>query len=200
MVRFRGQLYLERESDIAVVGEGANGQDAINAVASVRPDVVVMDVTMPGIDGIEATRRIRTSFTNTKVLILSMHSNPLLVQKAMDNGASGYLLKDTVSEELVQAIRNAFEGITHHSRTTKQFEYSQSPTRVDSIPLLTSREYQILQLIASGQSNRQISENLRVSVKTIVNHRTSLMAKLNTHSLTELIHKASQFGLINLEE
>ena len=200
LVRRGLRQLLTRECDIEVVDESSDGQAAIDSVARFRPDDVVMDVRMPVIDGIEATGRIRTSFSDTQVVMLSMHSDPVLIRKALANGARGYVLKESIGEELVHAIRTAYRGATHRSRVVERAEAIYSQSHAESNFLLTSSERQILQLIASGLSNRQISERLRVSVKTVENHRNNLMAKLNTHSLSDLIRTAIKLGLIDQKE
>ena len=190
---------LEKERDLRVVGEASNGQDAIASVEIERPDVVVMDVEMPGINGIEATSRIRESHSETKILMLSMHSDPALIRKAIMNGAKGYVLKHTVSGELVRAIRTVCRGVIHRSRALQEAESVYGQFVHDSKPCLTPREREILQLITSGKTNRQIASALSISSKTVVTHRSNLMAKLNTHSLPDLVRTSLKLGLIELK-
>ncbi len=191
---------LEKESDIRIVAEAVDGREAIDAVHRVRTDVIVMDVEMPGINGIEATRRIRASFSEIQVVMLSMHSDPELIRKALDNGARGYVLKKSASEELVKAIRTVCRGVTYQSRAMDHADYLYEEYPHGTPPRLTPRECEILRLIASGRSNRQIAETMRISIKTVQNHRINLMAKLDTHSLPDLIRAAIKLGLINPEE
>lgn len=190
---------LEKEHDFNVVGEASNGQEAIATVESVRPDVVVMDVEMPVINGIEATSRIRDTFSRTKVLMLSMHSDPALIRRAIRSGARGYVLKHTVSGELVSAIRTVCRGVVHRSRALQEAESVYGQFVHDTKPCLTPREREILQLITAGHSNRQIASSLSISIKTVAAHRTNLMAKLNTHSLPDLVHTSLKLGLIELK-
>ena len=191
---------LEKESDIRIVAEAVDGREAIDAVHRVRTDVIVMDVEMPGINGIEATRRIRASFSEIQVVMLSMHSDPALIRKALDNGARGYVLKKSAGEELVKAIRTVCRGVTYQSRAMDHADYLYGEYPQSTPPRLTPREREILRLIASGRSNRQIAETMRISIKTVQNHRINLMAKLDTHSLPDLIRAAIKLGLIKLEE
>lgn len=191
---------LHKERDIRVVGEAADGEDAIEAVARIRPDVIVMDVEMPGIDGIEAAERIRDAYSETRVVMLSMYSDPVLIRKALANGASGFVYKCSTAEELVLAIRTAYGGGIHRSNKNVPAESTLNRSLVESKSRLTSRERQILQMIASGLTNRQVSERLHVSVKTIGHHRNSLMAKLDSHSLSDLIRTALKLGMIDQEE
>ncbi len=191
---------LEKESDIRIVAEAVDGREAIDAVHRVRTDVIVMDVEMPGINGIEATRMIRASFSEIHVVMLSMHSDPELIRKALDNGARGYVLKKSASEELVKAIRTVCRGVTYQSRAMDHADYLYGEYTQGTPPRLTPREREILQLIASGRSNRQIAETMRISIKTVQNHRINLMAKLDAHSLPDLIRAAIKLGLINPEE
>lgn len=191
---------LEKESDIRVVAEAKDGREVLETVRRVRTDVIVMDVEMPDINGIDATRRIRASFSEIRVVMLSMHSDPVLIRKAMDNGARGYVLKKSAGEELVKAIRTVCRGVTYQSRAMDHADYLYGDYPHDTPPRLTPREREILRLIASGRSNRQIAEAMQISIKTVQNHRINLMAKLNTHSLPDLIRTAIKLDLINLEE
>ena len=190
---------LGKEPDINVVGEASDGRDAIDTVRRTRPDVVVMDVEMPGMNGIEATARIRKSFPAIQVVMLSMHSDPVLIRQTLDNGAKGYVLKKSVSTDLVRAIRTVCGGITYLSQAIDLTEYEYDPLPRSSTPRLTSRELEVLQRIADGESNRMIADALRISVKTVEHHRTNLMAKLNTHNLPDLVRAAIKRGLIDLK-
>lgn len=191
---------LEKESDIQIVAEATDGRDVMETVRRVRTDVIVMDVEMPDINGIEATRRIRASFPDIQVVMMSMHSDPGLIRKALDNGARGYVLKKSAGEELVKAIRTVCRGVVYQSRAMEHADYLYGEYPHGTPPRLTSREREILRLITSGRSNRQIAETMRISIKTVQNHRINLMAKLNTHSLPDLIRTAIKLGLISLEE
>ncbi|MXW04050.1 MAG: response regulator transcription factor [Gemmatimonadetes bacterium] len=191
---------LSKEPDIQVVAEATDGRDVMDVVHRVRTDVIVMDVEMPGIGGIEATRRIRASFSEIQVVMMSMHSDPELIRKALDNGARGYVLKKSAGEELVKAIRTVCRGVTYQSRAMDHADDQYWENPQGTPPRLTPREHEVLRLIASGRSNRQIAETMRISAKTVQNHRINLMAKLNTHSLPDLIRSAIKLGLINLEE
>ena len=191
---------LSKESDIQVVAEATDGQDVMDTIRRIRTDVIVMDVEMPGIGGIEATRRIRASFSEIQVVMMSMHSDPDLIRKALDNGARGYVLKKSAGEELVKAIRTVCRGVTYRSRAMDLADYLYGEYSQGTPPRLTPRESEVLRLIASGRSNPQIAETMRISIKTVQNHRINLMAKLDTHSLPDLIRTAIKLGLINLEE
>lgn len=198
LVRQGLRQLLEREFDIQVVAEAADGQEAIDTADRLRPDVVVMDVEMPGINGIEAAGRIRKEYTGTQVVMLSIHSDPVLIRQAFDRGARGYVLKKSISVELVRAIRTVCRGITYHSRSIEQAEQTFEQPLRSTTPQLTLREREILQLIATGITNQQIAETLRISIKTVEIHRSNLMAKLGTHSLPDLIRTAIRLGLVEL--
>ena len=189
---------LEKERDIRVVAEAGDGQDAIDIAGRLRPDAVVMDVEMPGINGIEATDRIRTEYPGTQVVMLSMHSDPALIRQAFDRGARGYVLKKSAGEELVKAIRTVCRGVVYHSPSVEQTRYAvEQPPRTTTLQL-TVREREVLRLIATGKPNQQIAETLRISIKTVEIHRSNLMAKLGTHSLSDLIRTAIRLGLVEL--
>ena len=197
LVRQGLRRLLDNERDIRVVDEAADGQGAIDAVARVRPDVIVMDVKMPVVNGIEAACRLRDAHPETRVVVLSMYTDPVLIEKALSNGVSGFVCKDSPAEELVLAIRTAYGGGIHKSNKQFKAESTLSQSLVVSKSRLTTRERQILQLIASGRTNRQVSEKLSVSVKTIGHHRNNLMKKLNSHSLGDMIRTAIKLGLID---
>ena len=190
---------LGKEPDINVAGEASDGQDAIDTVSHSRPDVVVMDVNMPVTNGIEATACIRKSFPTIQVVMLSMHTDPVLIRQALDNGAKGYVLKKSASMELVEAIRSVCRGTSYLSKALKLPEYESDPLPRSAVPHLTSREREVLQRIADGESNRMIADALHISIKTAEHHRTNLMAKLNTHSLPDLVRAAIKQGLIDLK-
>ena len=191
---------LSKETDIQVVAEATDGRDVMDVVHRIRADVIVMDVEMPGVGGIEATKRIRASFSEIQVVMMSIHSDPDLIRKALDNGARGYVLKKSAGEELVKAIRTVCRGVTYQSRAMDHADYLYGEYPQGTPPRLTPREQEVLRLIASGRSNPQIAETMRISIKTVQNHRINLMAKLNTHSLPDLIRTAIKLGLISLEE
>ncbi|MDE2847532.1 MAG: response regulator transcription factor [Gemmatimonadota bacterium] len=201
LVRQGLRQLLSKEWDIQVVAEATDGRDALEVVSRARPDVVVMDVEMPGMNGIDATNRISRSGCKVRVVMLSVYSDTALVDKALENGAGGYVLKQSVSDELVTAIRAVYGGKRYTSAAlehpgVKSGVPSSGAPSPGAPSALTSREQEILRLIASGNTNRQIAGILSLSVKTVENHRVNLMAKLNVHSLPELIRASISQGLI----
>jgi DNA-binding NarL/FixJ family response regulator len=204
LVRQGIRALLERANDIEVVGEAADGQEAIELVRRLVPDVLVMDIAMPRLDGVQATERVRTLSVATQVVILSMHSDETLVRQILRRGAKGYLLKCSVTEELLLAVRAAHRGEIYLSPAisvslldeflTLQAE-SEKPSPFDR---LTPREHEVLQLIAEGHTNTGIAQIMNVSVKTVEKHRANLMSKLNVHDLAGLIRTAIKHGLVFL--
>jgi len=193
---------LERAEHIQVVGEAATGQEAVELTESLKPDVVIMDISMPRMDGVQATERILSLNIPTNVIILSMHSDTVLAQQLLRQGVKGYLLKDSIAEELPLAIRSASQGkvylspaISHSVLATLMMP------QIEEVPenlanLLTPREREVLQLIAEGYTNSAIAEALTISVKTVEKHRSNLMSKLAVHDLPTLIRVAIKYGLI----
>ncbi len=204
IVREGLRFILEMEPEINVVAEAANGRMAVQLALEVVPDVAVIDIAMPEMNGIEATRRILCEKPDIKVLTLSMHSARRFVEEALSVGAKGYLLKDCASEELVRAIHTVAAGETYLSPKVadmivkdymKRLPGSQSPART----LLSTREREVLQLIAEGHSTKEIAFTLDVSIKTIETHRQQIMKKLNLHSVAGLTRFAIQEGLTPLD-
>ncbi len=194
---------LEADRDIAVVGEAASGRQAVELARKLRPAVVVMDIAMPLLNGLEATRQIRKAVPGVKVLVLSAHSDEAYVEQVTALGAAGYLLKQTSSEVLATAIREVHKGNTFFSPAmVKRLHnhYEQSPDRSGLRKkkelCLTSRETEVLQLIAEGQANKQVAAELDISVKTVEKHRQSLMQKLGIHDTAGLTRYAIAAGII----
>ncbi len=194
---------LEAESDIEVVGEAATGRQAVALTRKLRPAVVVMDIAMPLLNGLEATRQIRRAFPDTKVLILSAHSDDAYVEQVMTLGAAGYLIKQTSAHFLSEAIREVQKGNTFFGPAlTKQLRdhYQKSPDRAGLVKKkgdrLTSREAEVLQLIAEGQANKQVAAELGISVKTVEKHRQRLMEKLDIHDTAGLTRHAIAAGIV----
>ncbi|MXY50212.1 MAG: response regulator transcription factor [Gemmatimonadetes bacterium] len=199
LIRQGLRYLLAKEFDIQVVAEVADGQDAIDTVKRLRPDVVVMDIDMPGINGIEATGHISASFPEIRVVMLSMHSDPVLVRKSQESGAKGYVLKKSTSMELVGAIHAVCRGGTYRPHIKVQDENAFKQPTLGTTPKLTRRESEILKFISKGHTNRQIAGKLHISVKTVENHRINLMSKFDVHSLPELIRVAIKIGLIDTD-
>lgn len=189
--------------DIEVIGQAADGLEAIQKARQLQPDVVVMDIGMPRINGVEATRRIIQNGPATQVLILSQYDDPERVLAAIRAGAAGYLLKQAAGTELADGIRALGSGGVYlHPRAARilvdAFLQSQSPAQSDSLEHLTDREREILILVAEGHTSTQIAQMLHVSPKTVDGHRTSLMAKLDLHDRTEVVKYALRRQLIEL--
>jgi DNA-binding NarL/FixJ family response regulator len=205
LVRQGIRSLLDNAGDIQVIGEADNGQAAIDLVTSLKPEVAVMDIAMPRMDGAQATEQIMNLDLPTQVVILSMHSDATLAQQLLRLGVKGYLLKESIAEELPIAIRAASQGQVYLSPAISQPVLNTlmmpQPEEVPESPaeLLTPREREVLQLIAEGHTNNAIAETLNISVKTVEKHRSNLMSKLNVHDLPTLIRKAIQYKLIYLD-
>lgn len=203
LVREGIRALIERTDDIEVVGEAGDGVEAIALVSSAQPDVVVMDVTMPRMNGIEAIAEFKSSGADPKVVVLSMHSDPALIRQAMAAGARGYVLKAAVTEDLLLAIRAAHRGATYLSPVASETIHAGVPDAAGS-PRgrveLTKRERQVLGLIGDGLTNKAIARSLGISVKTVERHRTSLMSKMGAHNIVELVRAAIREGFIELED
>ena len=195
---------LNLEDDIEVVGEADNGREAVKLTRKLCPAVVVMDIAMPLLNGLEATRQILDISPDVKVLILSAHSDDAYVEQVMSLGASGYLIKQTAAHILPEAIRKVHEGKTFFSPTiSKRFHHQQQKSHErgelsagKEAVKLTSRETEVLQLIAEGKANKETAAELNISVKTVEKHRQSLMAKLNIHDTAGLTRYAISSGII----
>jgi DNA-binding NarL/FixJ family response regulator len=203
IVRAGFRALLKHERDIEVVGEAETGRQAVQLSRKLRPAVVVMDIAMPLLNGLEATRQIRRDFPDTKVLILSAHSDDAYVQKAIVLGAAGFLLKQTASDNLAKAIREVQKGnsfFSHSISTRLRGRQQKSPDREGQFKKktnrLSSREVEVLQLIAEGKPNKQVAEELGVSFKTVDKHRQHLMSKLDIHDVSGLTRYAIAEGII----
>ena len=203
IVREGFRSLLEHESDIAVVGEAATGRDAVRLTRKLRPAVVVMDIAMPLLNGLEATRQIRKDFPDTKVLILSAHSDEAYVEHVAALGAVGFLLKQTSSHILAKAIREVQKGNTFFSvpvpKRMRERSQNTSAGRKQfphKANRLSSREVEVLQLIAEGKPNKQVAAELGVSFKTVDKHRQHVMSKLNIHDIAGLTRYAIAEGII----
>ena len=196
---------LGRQPDLDVVGEAEDGRTAIQLARKLRPNVVVMDVSMPSLNGVDATHGIVSGVPGTKVIGLTMHSDRHMVARMLQAGASGYLLKDCDLEELVRAIRVVAAGQTYLSPAVAGFVTNELVRCWDardqsSASLLTAREREVLQLIAEGHSTRDAAARLHVSVKTVETHRMHIMTKLKAHSVAELTKAAIAGGLTTVDE
>jgi DNA-binding NarL/FixJ family response regulator len=198
------RVLLDREPDMQVVGEAADGDETLQLCGTLRPDVVLMDVSMPGDSGVEATRKLKASWPDTHVLILTVHEDSSLLHEAIRAGASGYIVKRAVESELVDAVRAVARGETYLHPTMTRAVLVQAQIVADSSDKppeeLTPREEQVLRLIARGFTNPQIADLLTLSVRTVEGYRANLMAKLDLHSRVELVRYAAQHDLLDLDE
>jgi len=194
------------EGDIEVVGEAADGQEAVRRALELRPEVVVMDLMMPIMNGIEATRELQAKLPESKVLVLSMYDDEEHVQRLLASGASGYMLKKATSDELVRALREVVAGgipldPSVAAKVVKDYvRRVQGEEEPNQSSELTPREVEVLKLIAQGLSNQTIADQLGLSRKTVDVHRANLMRKLDLHTVTELVKYALRRGLITLDK
>lgn len=199
------RLLLESQPDMEVVGEATNGLEAIKLAHSLRPDIILMDISMPQLNGLEATRRIKQELPTIQIVILTMHETEEYLIKILQAGATGYVLKQAADRELIEAVRIASRGDTYLypriatrlvSDYLRRIETGTPDERDTAYETLTAREREILKLVAEGHTNKEIAELLTLSIKTVENHRYSLMNKLNAHDRGELIKYAIRVGLI----
>ena len=204
IVREGLRILLEKEPDIEVIGEAEDGHSTVELARKLKPQIVVMDITMPDLNGIEATYEITKEVPGVKVLALSMHVDQRFVEKMLRAGATGYLPKDCAYEELVRAVHTVASNETYLSPTIADMvrrDYLHQRPKADTsvFSILTLREREVLQLMAEGKNTKAIASHLEVSVKTIETHRQHVMQKLNLHSLAELTKYAIREGLTSLE-
>ena len=192
---------LSIHDDIEIVGEASNGVEAIEKVKELAPDVVLMDVVMPGMDGLEATRRIKKINPKLKVLVLTQHDNREYIISAIKAGSSGYVPKRALGSELISAIRAVCQegAFLYPSAASALVEDYLRQAEVEPYDRLTDREREILRHIAEGHSSREIAEMLFISFKTVLNHRSKIMSKLDIHNRTKLIKYAMHKGLVNMD-
>jgi two-component system response regulator NreC len=199
------RLILNQERDIEVVGEAEDGRECLKLVEELLPDIVLMDIAMPSLNGLEATRQIKKRFTEVDVLILTAHDTEEYIYQVFCAGASGYLLKKTASKDLVAAIRSVYNGhffispSMSKSLIEKYIEKAGKFHKDESFERLTGREREILQLIAEGKSNKEIAEILNIALKTVEVHRAHLMEKLDIHNTASLTRYAIKKGIVGLE-
>jgi two-component system, NarL family, response regulator NreC len=203
VVRTGLRALLERQPNLEVVGESENGRETVELAASLGPDVVVMDVAMPVLNGIEATKTIVTQRPATAVVILSMHADESYVMRALKAGARGYLLKDSAAADLISAIQAVSQNKSFFSPKVSRIlaedyvRVLKQKGAVDSYDLLTSREREILQLLAEGKANKEVATALNISPYTVETHRRHILEKLNLHNPAELILYAVRKGIIS---
>src|SRR5581483_9815778 len=198
VVRQGFKMILGAQPDMEIIGEAGNGHEAIELSEKLRPDVVVMDVAMPELNGIEATRRVTASAPHARVIALSMHKDSVYVREVLRAGARGYLLKDSGSDDLVSAVRAVARGEGYLSPAVSDAVLDDYRRHVTNpIDLLTSREREVLQMLAEGKTNKDIAAVLNLSVYTVDAHRGRIMEKLNLHSINELVRFAVRNGLVD---
>lgn len=197
------RLLLERQPNFQVIAEAADGRQAVAICEKLRPDVLVLDIAMPNLNGIEAARQVSAKWPHTSIVILSMHADESYVLRALKAGARAYLLKDSAEADLINAIRAVNEGKAFFSPAISKMLVEDYMRRLeqrgveDSYELLTTREREILQLLAEGKANKEVASILNLSLYTVETHRGNILQKLNLHSVPELILYAVRKGVIS---
>lgn len=204
VVRAGLKALLMGEPDFQVVGEAADGLEAVKLVERLQPSVLVVDVMMPGLNGIEVTRQVRQRVPRTRVVVLSMHAHEPYVLEALRHGAGGYVLKDASGDQLVQAVKEVAEGRHYLSpplteRAIAAYLEKAQPAALDAYELLTTREREVLQLAAEGATNAEIAQRLSLSPRTVEMHRGNFMRKLDLETQTDLVRFAIRRGIVSIE-
>jgi two-component system, NarL family, response regulator NreC len=203
MIRAGLRLVLEQQPEISVAGEADDGRQAVSLAQELKPDVVVMDIGMPNLNGIEASLHIKQALPDTAIVMLSMHSDEGYILRALRAGAAGYILKDSAEADLVSAVRAVAEGKSFFSPKVSRIlleDYMRKLRKTgaeDSYDLLSAREREVLQLVAEGQSSKEIANLLNLSVYTVETHRGNIMQKLNLRGIPELILYAVRKGIVS---
>ena len=206
VVREGTRTLLEREPDMQVVGEAADGEEAVRLIEQLKPDVAILDISMPKMSGIEVTKRIKSTLPSTAVLILSVYDNDEYVFALLEAGAAGYLLKDIPGKEIVDSVRAVYSGesVLHPSIARKVIQRaigSSAKTRqADELEELSEREQEVLKMIAKGFSNKDIADNLQISSRTVQGHINKIFHKLNVGSRTEAIFQSVKKGWISFDD
>lgn len=204
LVRQALRAWLDTEPDFSIVGEAGDGVEALQQVERLKPDILIVDMMMPGLKGPEVTRQVRQRSRQTRVIILSMYNNEAYVLEALRAGAAGYVLKASTGADLVEAVREVMAGRRHLSPTLSERAIETYVQKVKDTPLdkyetLTPREREVLHLVAEGYTNSEIAERLVISRRTVETHRANMMQKLGLDSQTDLVRYALQQGIIPLE-
>ena len=196
---------LEEEDDLKITGEAMNGREAVQKVQELKPDIIIMDIAMPVLNGIEAARQIKQSFLKTKIIILSMHDHTRYIRELLSIGVSGYLLKNAVSDDIIQAIKAAVKGEIYLSpsisnRVIEDYVGMNQKTSQDELyNTLTNREREVFQMMVEGYTTKKISEILCLSPSTIKSHRSNIMEKLKMENISKLIQYAIHLGIIDIQ-
>ncbi len=195
---------LETEPGFRVIGEAADGREALELVEQLKPDVLIIDIVMPGLNGLEVAWQVSQRLPETRIIVLSMYADEVYVLRALRNGASGYVLKDSSTADLVQAVRNVIAGQRYLSPPLSERAIEAYVEKAKDIPdlhtVLTGREREVLHLAAEGLNNTEIAERLSISPRTVATHRTNIMRKLGLQTQTDLIRYALRVGIISMEE
>ena len=196
---------LANEEEIEVIGEAKNGREALTIIEETLPDVILMDIAMPGLNGLEATRRIKKKFPRMKVLVLTMYTNEEYIFQILNAGANGYLVKETAFQDLISAIKavyknEAFMSPSISKKVINSYIKRAQNDEKQTCEILTTREREILQLIVEGNSSKKIAEILFISPKTVETHRTHIMDKLNIHNRTGLVKYAIRKGIVDVDK
>ena len=202
VIRAGLRALLEDVPDITVVGEASDGVESLAKAVELKPDILLMDLSMPNMGGIEATRQLSQSEPKVRVLILTVHEDESLLKEVIRVGAAGYIIKRAAQEDLIHAIRVVSRGdlYIHPAMTRALFNDAAVPPKVSEIETLTLREIEVLQLLAKGYTNRQIAEHLNLSPRTVEGHRSNVSGKLGLHSRVELVEYAEKHGLLKVRE
>ncbi|MGS2764860.1 response regulator [Sinomicrobium sp. M5D2P9] len=187
---------LATRDEISLKGVFQNGKDTVDALAKAEPDVLLLDINLPDISGIELSKQIRDAYPELKIIVLSVHNEKAVISSVLQNGVNGYVLKNSIGDEIIQAIHKVIDGELYMCRQTKEIYENQDNNGPDFIPKITRREKEILQLVTEGLTSSQIAEKLFISPYTVETHRKNLMEKFDVSNMTAIIKYATEFKLL----